>query len=107
MDECVILYTTWPEPETAEAAGRAAVEAKLAACANLLAPMTSIYRWQGEMQRECETPMLLKTTRAASARLRDFLIERHPYDMPCVVALGCDPEGSNPDFLRWVGEEIS
>ena len=46
MDELLILYTTWPDAETAEACGRAAVEEKLAACANVLAPMRSIYRWE-------------------------------------------------------------
>jgi periplasmic divalent cation tolerance protein len=107
MDECLILYTTWPDPETAETAGRAAVEAKLAACANLLASMTSIYRWQGALQRATETPMLLKTTAAAAPRLRDFLLARHPYETPCLVAVRCEPDGSNPDFLRWVGQEIA
>ena len=107
MDECLILYTTWPDAETAEAAARAAVQAKLAACANLMAPMTSIYRWQGEIQRETEVAMLLKTTAAAAGPLRDFILARHPYETPCVVALPGRPEGSNPDFLRWIGEEIA
>ena len=107
MDDGIILYTTWPDPETAEAAGRAAVEAKLAACANMMAPMTSIYPWQGAVQREAETPMLLKTTAAAAERLRDFVLARHPYETPCVVALRVEPAGSNPDFIRWIGEKIS
>ena len=107
MDDCLILYTTWPDAETAEAVGSAAVEAKLAACAHLLGPMTSIYRWRGEIQRDAEIPMLLKPTAAAAPRLRDFVIERHPYETPCVVALSCAAEGSNPDFLRWIGEEIT
>jgi periplasmic divalent cation tolerance protein len=107
MEDCLILYTTWPDAETAEAAGRAAVEAKLAACANLLAPMTAIYRWEGRIQRETETAMLLKTTGAAAPGLRDFILARHPYATPCVVAWPCDPAGSNPAFVRWIGAEIA
>jgi periplasmic divalent cation tolerance protein len=107
MDDLVVLYTTWPDPETAEAAGQAAVTAKLAACANILAPMPSIYHWMGEPQREAETPMLLKTTVAVAGRLREFVIARHPYKTPCLVALRCDAEASNPDFLRWAGEQVA
>jgi periplasmic divalent cation tolerance protein len=106
MDDAVILYTTWPDAETAQAFGRAAVEAKLAACANVLAPMVSIYRWQGAVEQTAETPMLLKTTAAAADRLRDLILARHPYETPCVVALAVREAGSNPAFLRWIGEEI-
>jgi periplasmic divalent cation tolerance protein len=107
MDDLVILYTTWPDPETAETVGLAAVSAKLAACANILAPMTSIYRWKDELQRETETPMLLKTASAKAAQLREFILDRHPYTTPCLVALRCDPEASNPGFVRWIGDEIA
>ena len=107
MDEAVILYTTWPDAETAQAAGVAAVEAKLAACANVLAPMTSIYRWQGVLEQAAETPMLLKTTAAAAGRLRDLILARHPYATPCVVALAVREAGSNPAFLQWIGEQIA
>ena len=107
MDDVVILYTTWPDLETAQAAGAAAVEARLAACANLLGPITSIYRWEGEVRREAETTMLLKTTRAGARPLRDWLLERHPYDIPCILQLAVEMAGSNPAFLGWIGEEIT
>ena len=71
MDELVVLYTTWPDAETAEAFARRAVEERLAACANVMAPMRSIYRWDGEIQSEVEIPMLLKTTAAAEVVDRD------------------------------------
>ena len=107
MSDVVILYTTWPDAETAQASGRAAVEAKLAACANVLAPMTSIYTWQGALQQEAETPMLLKTTASGAAVLRDFILERHPYDTPCVLALVVESGLSAPRFIQWIGEKIS
>ncbi len=107
MSDVVILYTTWPDAETAQAAGAAAVEAKLAACANLLAPMTSIYRWRGALQQTAETPMLLKTTAAGAPALRDFILARHPYDTSCVLALRVDLALSGAGFIQWIGEEIA
>jgi periplasmic divalent cation tolerance protein len=107
MDDVVILYTTWPDAETAQACAVAAVEARLAACANVLAPMTSIYRWDGALEQTAETPMLLKTTAAAAERLRDLILARHPYETPCVVALRTEAAASSPDFLLWVGKEIA
>ena len=106
MDELLILYTTWPDAETAEACGRAAVEEKLAACANLLAPMRSIYRWEGALQVEAETPMLLKTTTKAAGRLRDFILRYSPYDVPCILALRTDTANCNPKYMAWANGEI-
>jgi periplasmic divalent cation tolerance protein len=106
MDELLILYTTWPDAETAEACGRAAVEAKLAACANLLAPMRSIYRWDGAIQVEQETPMLLKTTVTAAAKLRELILRYSSYDVSCIVALRTDPHNCNPKYVDWVNGEV-
>src|SRR5215475_10732254 len=106
MDELVILYTTWPDAETAEACGRAAVEGKLAACANLLAPMRSIYRWEGEIQVEAETPMLLKTTAGAASRLSELILKYSPYDVPCILAMPTDPRHCNPKYVAWASGEI-
>src|SRR5262245_43347652 len=106
MDELLILYTTWPDAETAEACGRAAVEEKLAACANLLAPMRSIYGWDGELQVESETPMLLKTTAAAADRLRMLILRYSPYQTPCILALPVDPDHCNPQYLDWVRGDV-
>ncbi len=105
MDEVVLLYTTWPDAETAEAAGRAAVEAGVCACVNVLAPMTSIYRWEGAVERATETPMIVKTTAAAAEAARAFLTERHPYALPAVVALKVDPAASSAIFLDWIARE--
>jgi periplasmic divalent cation tolerance protein len=106
MDELLILYTTWPDAETAEACGRAAVEEKLAACANLLAPMRSIYRWEGEIQVEQETPMLLKTTVSAAARLQELIRRYSSYDVACIIALRTDPHNCNPKYAAWVNGEV-
>lgn len=105
MSEFVLLYTTWPDPETAETIGAEAVAERLAACANVLAPMRSVYCWQGAVERALETPMLLKTTRALAGPLRDFLVARHPYDLPAAVALDIAEDASHAPFLDWVAAE--
>jgi periplasmic divalent cation tolerance protein len=107
MDELVILYTTWPDAETAEAFGRLAVEERLAACANVLAPMRSIYRWEGEIQAEAEVAMLLKTTRAAAERLTGRVRERHPYAVPCVLALATLGPLGDPAYAAWACGEVA
>jgi periplasmic divalent cation tolerance protein len=107
MDELLILYTTWPDAETAEACGRAAVEEKLAACANVLPPMRSIYRWEGQIQVEAETPMLLKTTSAAADRLSRLILRYSPHETLCILALRTDPQNCNPKYVAWAQAEIS
>jgi periplasmic divalent cation tolerance protein len=102
MDELIVLYTTWPDAETAEAFARRAVEARLAACANVLAPMRSIYRWEGEIHSEAETPMLLKTTSSAVHDLGQLILKYHPYETPCVLALRADTPNCNPEYVDWV-----
>lgn len=102
MDDILILYTTWPEAETAERAARAVVEEGLAACANILGAGVSIYRWEGRLERAAETVMILKTSRANAPALRDRIIELHPYDVPAVVALPIEREASSRRFVEWV-----
>lgn len=105
MNEAIFLYTTWPDAETAEAAGRAAVEQGLAACVNVFSPIVSVYRWKGEVERASETPMTLKTTRTRADSLRRLILSMHPYDLPCVLALPVDADASHPAFLAWIGDE--
>src|SRR3954468_3442182 len=100
MQDVVLIYTTWPDAETADAAAVEAVERRLAACANRLAPMRSTYRWEGRIEQADETPMLFKTTAGAAAALQAFIAERHPYQTPCVVALPVSTSGSHPGFLE-------
>ena len=105
MAETVLVYTTWPDADTAEAVGAEAVAERLAACVNVLAPVRSIYRWQGAVDRAAEVPMILKTTAEKAELLRDFIVARHPYDIPAVVALPVSASMSNPAFLQWIEAE--
>ncbi len=107
MDETLLVYTTWPDADTSGAAARAAVEARSAACANILAPMTSVYRWEGAVEQASKTPVLFKTTRGAVEGLRALILARHPYDLPCFVCFRVDGAGSHPAFLQWIAAETA
>ncbi len=100
--DVILLYSTWPSRETAAEAGRAMVEARFAACANIFEPVTAIYPWDGAIAVETEAVMILKTTtqnaEAACAALR----ARHPYDTPAILAIATQREGSDADYLAWV-----
>jgi periplasmic divalent cation tolerance protein len=104
VSDALLVYTTWPDPESARAFAREAVAASLAACVHVLPPIASVYRWEGAVEEAQETPMWIKTTRSAAAALRALLTERHPYDLPAFTAVAADALASSPEFLAWVGE---
>lgn len=101
--ETRLIYITTDGPEEARTIGRALVEAHLAACANILDPMTSIFHWEGKVQEGQETVLIAKTTAASVDALTAKVRELHSYDCPCIVALPI--EGGNPAFIEWIAAE--
>lgn len=99
------VYVTAATPEEAAAIGRDCVGERLAACANVLPGITSIYRWQGKVEEATELALILKT----KVELIDALTARikaiHSYECPCVVALPV--AGGNAGFLDWVRQETA
>lgn len=100
-----LIYVTAPDEAEAERLGRMAVEARLAACANILPGMRSLYWWQGRLEEAREAVLILKTTEALVPALTEALKKAHSYDCPCVVALPIS--AGNPDFLRWIEDETA
>ena len=98
-----VLMTT-PDTETAERIGGTVVEERLAACANVVAGVTSIFRWKGRVERESEVLVILKTTADEVDLLRERIVELHPYDVPEVIALSVST-GHAP-YLDWVRAEV-
>jgi periplasmic divalent cation tolerance protein len=94
-----------PDMETAGRIGRALVEERLAASANALPGVRSVYRWKGTVQEAAEALLVVKTASdrvpALAARVRDL----HPYELPAVVALPV-VDGS-ADYLDWIAAESS
>lgn len=99
-----LLYLTAPSTEVAQRIAEAVVGERLAACANLLAPMTSVYRWEGAVERGEEIPVLLKTTIGGVERLVERVVALHPYACPCVLVLPV--AGGNPPFLQWIADQV-
>ena len=100
----VTVYATFTHPGQAQTIGMAAVEAKLAACINILQPCRSIYRWEGEIQTATETPALFKTTLDKADALIALIKEMHSYDVPAIVVWPI--ERLPVDFGDWVESNV-
>jgi periplasmic divalent cation tolerance protein len=104
-DKAVLIYSTFPSPETAETVGSSLVDRALAACVNILPGMTSIYLWHGQRHRDAETVMIIKTR----AQIADTVVAEarrmHPYTNPAFVVLPVS--GGSADFLRWIAEQTA
>ena len=100
--EYVIVLTTLPADAESRAFGRTLVEERLAACVNLLPPMDSVYRWEGQVEHDTERQVIIKTSRERVAALWERIRELHPYETPEFVVLAVQ-DGSDA-YLRWIGE---
>ena len=80
----VTIYAVFANADEADLIGRAMVEDQLAACVNILGPISSIYRWQGKVEEAQEVAALFKSTDAAAERLIARIAELHSYDVPCI-----------------------
>jgi periplasmic divalent cation tolerance protein len=104
-EDVVLIYTTFPSQGEAEIAGRHMVEAKLAACVNILPGMVSIYPWQGKIETASEVVVLIKTAKARAGDVLDAVKRLHPYDVPARLVLPV--AGGGADFLSWITAETS
>lgn len=103
MSQVLFVYVTASDLEEAERIGEAVVDARLAACANVLDGMRSIFRWQGSVQKGREAILILKTREDLFDDLKQRIVELHSYELPCVVAMPI-AAGHEP-FLDWVASE--
>jgi periplasmic divalent cation tolerance protein len=95
-----IVLVTAPSREVAEHLVTSVVEERLAACGNIVPGITSIYRWQGAIQKDEELLIVFKTTRAAAAQLMTRVEALHPYDVP--EALVLPVEAGLAPYMSWV-----
>ena len=103
MDEIVLVLTTLPDRASAQQLALALIENRAAACVNILAECSSIYRWQGKVETANEVPLLIKTTNAAYPRLEATIRTHHPYELPEIIAV---PVSTGlPGYLQWVAQE--
>ncbi|MGD1223203.1 MULTISPECIES: divalent-cation tolerance protein CutA [Streptomyces] len=99
------VLTTTDAADKAEALARGAVEARVAACAQISGPVTSVYRWRGDIETAAEWQVLFKTTGARYDELEAYLRRAHDYDTPEIIATEIVRGGA--DYLRWLEEETA
>jgi periplasmic divalent cation tolerance protein len=100
----VALVTT-PDLKTARRLARAALQARLIACANLIPKIESHYQWRGKVESSGEVLMILKTTRPRLGTLEKLILAEHPYDTPEFLVL--PPTSGNSRYLKWIAESVT
>lgn len=99
----VLVYVTISNKQEAERVARKVVAERIAACANLLGPIRSIYRWKGNVEEGDEWALLLKTRAARLPHLIARVRSLHSYEVPCIVAIPI--VGGHRPFLQWIAAE--
>ena len=101
----LVVLTTVGNAGEGESLARSIVEAKLAACVQILPQMTSVYSWEGKVQTEPEHLLLIKTLEEKFDQLSEFIQKNHSYDIPEIIAIPA--EKVSDDYLNWLREVTS
>jgi periplasmic divalent cation tolerance protein len=105
MTDVVIVLTTVPEGDLGDTIARRLIEERVAACVNVCAPMTSLYRWRGAVERETERQLVIKTTREHVPAVQACIAELHSYELPEFIVLAV-ADGSTA-YLDWLQGEVT
>jgi periplasmic divalent cation tolerance protein len=105
MTDVVLVLTTVSDAPTAENLARVLVDEHLAACVNVQGPMTSFYRWKGQVERDRERQVVIKTTRDRLAALETRLAALHAYELPELIVVPV--AGGSDRYLNWVRSETA
>ena len=105
MSERVVALTTVATAEDAERIARSLVERRLAACVNVVPGVVSLYRWKGEVCRDEERLLVVKTRGERLEAVRQAIVELHPYELPEVLALPV--EAGHGPYLAWLDESVT
>lgn len=103
MSDILLVITNLPDAQSAEKLAQLIIKARAAACVNQLAPCSSTYRWQGNIETTTEVPLLIKTTKAAYQRLEKLIHEEHPYELPEIISVSI--YNGLSAYLDWVSNE--
>ncbi len=97
--EMIEIHVTCPDEATAKALGRAAIEARLAACANVWGPLRSLYHWKGAIEDDPEWALTLKTRGALFRAAATLIRERHPYEVPAILCHAVTADAPTADWI--------
>jgi periplasmic divalent cation tolerance protein len=104
-EQALLVLTTCGNDEDARTLAQLLVEQRLAACVNAIRGVASTYRWQGQVQQDQETLLIIKTTAARLAALERAIRGHSKYELPEVVALPV--QGGSKDYLAWLRESVA
>ncbi len=105
MTDKVVVLVTCGSNEEAERIARALVEARLAACVNILGPVRSIYRWEEKLNDDQEVLLIIKSSRSLFDQVRHAVEKAHSYEVPEVICLPII-DGS-PNYLNWLTDSVA
>ncbi|MGO4573944.1 divalent-cation tolerance protein CutA [Microvirga sp. 2TAF3] len=105
MEHPLLVYTTFPDVDTALSVGEALVRDKVIACINVLPGIQSLYSWNSSIERGQEAVAILKTRTGLRDEVQGALKARHPYKTPIILFI--EPAGADSDTLAWLVSETT
>jgi len=102
-DVAILVLTSLPDHEAAQALARSLVKRRLAACVNVGAPVESMYHWRGEIETAREVPVVIKTRRSSYDAVEAAIVAVHPYELPEIIAVPVIHGLAG--YLDWIGTE--
>jgi periplasmic divalent cation tolerance protein len=105
MTDKRIVLTTSGSEEEAKKIARHLVERRLAACVNIVPQVDSVYRWQDSVEESRELLLIVKTTAAAFAEVRQAIADLHSYELPECICLTI--EDGSPAYLQWIADSVA
>lgn len=99
----ILIYMTCPSAAEAEKIAEVLLDKKLIACANIMAPHTALYRWQGQVERTQEFIVIMKTRAELFEKTKEIILKMHSYECPCIVSWPI--EAGHAPFMEWIEDE--
>lgn len=99
----ILIYTTYPDIDTAKKSVHSLLSRRLVACANIIPGMLSIYRWQGKVEEANEVIVIYKTQNHLFETCRVEIKKEHPYEVPCILEI--EIKQGDQTYLSWLSEE--
>jgi periplasmic divalent cation tolerance protein len=103
--ETILVLSNTPDEESAKQIAETLIKMQLAACVNILSPYLSIYRWQDQVERSTEIPIMIKTNKNQYAEVEKVILKLHPYELPEIITLNVS--GGLPAYLQWVNTQLT
>lgn len=102
--DVIQVFTTTEKKEDAERIAKSVIEARLAACVQIMGPIESTYRWKGRIEKSVEWFCFIKSTNKLYSDLESAIKKEHPYEVPEIIAVPVS--GGSADYLEWLKGQV-